>query len=912
MKKNGSYRKLHMESLEERALMAVVSGTESHVAAAVAPMATEGGKEWYVNVTYDQVSWKTNDSIISLREAVSRASAGDTIKFADSLAGKTLCLTSGYGFTISKKITIDGDNRGITIKATEKQRSVSSCLRDSNSIEIRNLNFSGISFYQLNGTAKIVNCSFKDSNIGGITNRGGTMSLTGCTISGNSGDFGGVRNSGTMTIKNCTITGNKSSGVQGVSGGGISNSGDIIIDHCTITGNTAASNCPYGGGVYNRGTANIINNTVISRNSAKKGGGIFNASGAALTVKDCSVSSNYNTMFGGGIYSDMNSNMTISNCSIASNIADYGGGIYAEYSKNVLWNCAITQNTSNQDGGGVYYHGSTLKLTNCTVAGNKAKQGNGGGFFANERNDVPKLNLYNSIVVGNNAKGSSNDIYRCNVHTADLTLNAYNTISSFTAWTAKSNAFSYSASALFINPSNGDYTLKAGSPAINKGNNSYISVNSYPKDLAGKTRIAGGSVDIGAYEYQGTPPVSKPDLKVLSAGSVSNPTTVITFSVGQIKNIGNAASGSYTVTFYASADSTINKNDIVLGSYSASGISVNGQANVQTKSFSVSGLTAGKTYYFGWIIETGNDSNSSNNTANCGAKTIPVAKSTDIAYGKIGTLSAVANNKFSISGATVKNGGQTNIKGGYAVFVFASPDITVNGTGNDIHLMTTSSTPALNAGANAPLRLDNIPTSNLTPGKTYYIGWIVNRVDGEKDSQLANNFATCTTKLTVPAVSPDLKANNGGSVTASSKGKFTLKLGLIENLGGKQAASGWQVKIYACPDTKFAASNTICLGTKTMSNSILAGNSRELKVKDIDSSKLKSGTSYYFKWEIINVKNETNKGNNTARTTKKFKVTNGVVASNAQLPSAVNSKSAIDSVFDDYSTADMLVDLGAF
>jgi hypothetical protein len=51
---------------------------------------------------------------------------------------------------------------------------------------------------------------------------------------------------------------------------------------------------------------------------------------------------------------------------------------------------------------------------------------------------------------------------------------------------------------LFVDAANGDYRLAAGSPCIDAGSNGYV-VGAL--DLAGLPRIAGGVVDMGAYEY---------------------------------------------------------------------------------------------------------------------------------------------------------------------------------------------------------------------------------------------------------------------------------------------------------------------------------------------------------------------------------------------------------------------------
>jgi hypothetical protein len=62
------------------------------------------------------------------------------------------------------------------------------------------------------------------------------------------------------------------------------------------------------------------------------------------------------------------------------------------------------------------------------------------------------------------------------------------------------NRGNISADPLFVDSTKSNYQLQAGSPAINAGTN--LAPDMPRLDRAGHPRIVGGTVDLGAYEFQ--------------------------------------------------------------------------------------------------------------------------------------------------------------------------------------------------------------------------------------------------------------------------------------------------------------------------------------------------------------------------------------------------------------------------
>jgi len=189
---------------------------------------------------------------------------------------------------------------------------------------------------------------------GGIVNSG-TLTLTNCTLSGNSAFIGGggIANFGTLTVINSTFSGNTASREYAGGGGGIYNFGTLTLRDCTLSGNSATSG---GGGLSNGGIATLTNCT-LSDNSASSGGGIGNSGTLALT--DCTLSGNSAGAWAGGITNA--GTATLTNCTLNGNSP---GGI-SNFDTLTLANCTLSGNS-----GGIANLFGTATVTNCTLSEN--------------------------------------------------------------------------------------------------------------------------------------------------------------------------------------------------------------------------------------------------------------------------------------------------------------------------------------------------------------------------------------------------------------------------------------------------------------------------------------------------------------------------------------------------------------
>ena len=268
-----------------------------------------------------------------------------------------------------------------------------------------------------------------------------------------------------VTLSGVTITNGIWSGIVG-SGGGIFNSGTLTLVTSTLTGNSAGTFCEFS--------------------CTGAGGGISNAVGAHLTIRNSTVSGNEAELVG---------------CSSPSCYTK-GGGIY-NLGTLALSNSTVSGNVLFRgfpEGGGIYNSG-VATISNSTISGNSAVyfgQGYGGGIG----NIYGMVTLQNSIVANN-----SDD----NCH-GTMSSNGYNLSSDATCNFTSTGDLNNTDPVLGPLQYNGGPTqtmaLPSGSPAVDAGNPNgctdalghLLTTDQRGQPRPGKQDT--GGCDMGAYERQ--------------------------------------------------------------------------------------------------------------------------------------------------------------------------------------------------------------------------------------------------------------------------------------------------------------------------------------------------------------------------------------------------------------------------
>lgn len=196
---------------------------------------------------------------------------------------------------------------------------------------------------------------------GGVSCESRSATLSNCTLTANTGYWGGAAGFGSLW--NCTISNNSAN-----SGGGTYWS---ALNNCLVISNSASD---FGGGLY---TTYATNCTVVGNYGYSAGGGAYGSS-----LNWSTIIYNIAQQYGGGGASTL-----FNNCLVASNIANISGG----GSEGGLG--TVSRNTIFRGNFGGYCGGVLQgEIYNCVVAQNRGGTGPGG---------TRDVSGFNSIVYAN-------------------------------------------------------------------------------------------------------------------------------------------------------------------------------------------------------------------------------------------------------------------------------------------------------------------------------------------------------------------------------------------------------------------------------------------------------------------------------------------------------------------------------
>ncbi len=339
-----------------------------------------------------------------------------------------------------------------------------------------------------------------------------------------------------------------------------------FFSYCKLAGaqciNTDSAYMVRGGALY-CGPGNYVglSRSNLQSNVGSHGGAIYADSGSDVRIEDCYFKSNTAEFFGGGAIMTNSGgpiNLAVNSCRFDYNYARNGGairvgkGTSAEINSCIFYRDStlsinpalhdlqggalavfgpsdvVVKNSiflfcrSYDKGGAIYSSDAALKLINCTVAQSTALYGGGIYFAHTSEPSFPQL--VNTIVSHNGVlwgidlprdsagvaiyldSAVSPSFRNCAISDTvyDHTIKPFNgnfenSAYRVTSWAWEMRIDLSDTLVEGYNLDEYDKSIDAGTPDV-----SGFGLSEY--DLAGKTRISGSAIDIGAFEYNG--PVS--------------------------------------------------------------------------------------------------------------------------------------------------------------------------------------------------------------------------------------------------------------------------------------------------------------------------------------------------------------------------------------------------------------------
>ena len=284
---------------------------------------------------------------------------------------------------------------------------------------------------------------------------------------------------------------------------------NTVIDGLYISGGHANVNANQNGAGALINKSTTINNCVFENNISYGHGTIAvnsSPSGSAFLSQNNIIRNNLT----GGV------------CAFYDNISIDGSVRFVN--TLIVDNTSLTNSTFGQSSTGVVWinpnsqNGTAVNMQflNSVVANNTYSSPISGNGNANIRTYSDQLtasySYYNCIFYGNSV---TTPLFNDGPRNFDLK----NSLSDNGYGISGTNMIT--GDPLFVDPANGDYSLQSSSPSVDTGLTSLYNNQWLPYDLIGNNRIAGSSIDMGAYEFGATAGIN--DLEQLSISIYPNP-----------------------------------------------------------------------------------------------------------------------------------------------------------------------------------------------------------------------------------------------------------------------------------------------------------------------------------------------------------------------------------------------------
>lgn len=497
-----------------------------------------------------------------------RAEPGDTLfvwpgTYTETVALRSDIVISGAGAT---RTFIDGEGvRGPMVTASGNAIDSSTALRG---VTIRRGTASnGAGIHLRDGASPLIEDCIVSENV--ATLRGGGLSILGTprvtlrdtvVISNTSTLAGGGMYQNSEGASRLDLFGGRfeNNETTGGDGGGLWIADTVVITGTEFVNNRAAN---FGGGVYQGGTAGraeLIGGLLARNTAGVYYGGGLGARGTAV-LSGTQVVGNRAGERGGGAWATY---LEVTRAVFENNSAGQrGGGLFADWSL-VMAGTSLIGNTAPQRGGGVAAE-RHLDIVNSLFARNSAYSGAAVWMWGSStvQNELRHLTIVSptlgsvyttagAIMVHGEATAMiTNTIvggypYAIDAYDGGTAYEDYNLYYNLGTASFKENGglihsgghSLYNLDPRFVDPSEDDYHLGAGSPAIEAGIDIGVT-----EDIDGDLRHAGRPPDIGADQ-------AVPILAVDKSGPARfNPGTLITYTLS-ITNTGVVTAHSVTVT----------------------------------------------------------------------------------------------------------------------------------------------------------------------------------------------------------------------------------------------------------------------------------------------------------------------------------------------------------------------------